>query len=130
MNPLQEKVAQMVEARTALILDLPATLELLKDQSLPLDDRWTAYTELVNNSVIVEDGSYGDGYLSELGPNFTQYDDFNNDRYNTVKFLDMYEQIMDAEDDSELGEIRSNGKLAKWQEKVLASGYATFTYDW
>lgn len=125
---LKEKVAFLVAASIGLRTDLPAIQEMLKDQSIPLEDRWSAYTDLVTNHILVNEASLADGFISTLGPNMTLYDDFNIDRYCSSTFPEMYDTIMDAEED-ELFAVQTT-TLPAWQEQVLQSGLSGFEYDW
>jgi hypothetical protein len=131
MSSLSIAVEQLVDARKKIDEQLQNIIGLLTDSGESLDERWGAYTALVKNNILVKNESYGDGYLNTLGPNLTQYDDFYNDRGVTVQYIDMYDQMLEADGEyqKDLVEARDNN-LAKWQEQVLASGYSSFTYDW
>lgn len=122
-------VTDLINARKLLNMGLTPVMDKLKDQTIDLADRWIAYTKLVENNIL-EDDIYGDGYIDILG-NLTLYDNFHVDRHQTMSFPDMYEHIMEADGEyqKELVEARDKN-LSQWQEKVLASGYASFTYDW
>lgn len=113
---------QEIEEKTGPVLDA------LKDKSIPLDDRWEVYTKLVEANVLVKDASYGDGYLEDLDYNhMSLYDDFYTDRGASLRFIDMYERMTENPEDF-TEQARAN--LPKWQERVLESGYSSFTYDW
>jgi Fe-S-cluster formation regulator IscX/YfhJ len=120
----------LLDARRVISENTIPVLESLKDKNIDLDTRWQAYTKLVEGDVLTDNETYGDGYIDTLGPDMTQYDDFNNDRGQTVLFIDMYQRIVEAEqhEDENLYAAREN--LAEWQERVLEKGNASFTYDW
>lgn len=122
-------VAPILAARVTMLDALPPLLVQLKDTSLPLDERWDAYTQLVNNDILVREMTYGDGFLDVLDKNGSMYDDFNTDRGQTLTFPDMYQMVMDGDEWNE-SLVAMQPNLPAWQEKVLASGYSSFTYDW
>jgi hypothetical protein len=130
MTALEEAVSAVLEAQRLAQEKLPALLAALKDTSRPLAERWTAYTALVNSHVSAYNKTYGDGFVSVLGENVTLYDSFHLERYTTTTFVEMYQQIIEADESSpELVAARETN-LEAWQEAVLASGYSSFTYDW
>ncbi len=101
-------------------------LAKLTDKSLSLDERWAIFLQLAEAGVLGHE-SYGDGYLDDLQGShneLTQYDDFHNDRHETVSYKDMYERIVENPEDFEGCDIDA------WREKVLEEGCATFDYDW
>ena len=132
VSPLLQRVDKLLEARRLILSGLEPMLEDLKNKDIPLSNRWSAYTLLVANHIITREQSYGDGYLDDLGGDLTQYDHFNNGRHNTVRFIDMYDRIVDADPrwQSDLSQLQGTDNFVAWQERVLASGYASFTYDW
>ena len=127
---IHTQVAELVAARNLVNKGLAPILEQLKDQSIPLEDRWAAYTALVENDVLVQDDGYGDGFIDELGNNLTLFDDFYMERHESRTFIEMYDIVMEAEGDYQAALVEAKNNLPQWQEKVLASGYASFTYDW
>jgi hypothetical protein len=127
---IKQRVADLIEAHALVLSALPEILEGLKDISVPLDERWELYSLIVNKGVLLKNNPYGDGELHILGNNLTQYDDFNNDRYVTVKYTDMYQEIVEADEAYQECLAAAKENLPAWQEHILASGYASFTYDW
>jgi hypothetical protein len=123
-------VAPLVEARTLLNKGVDQILVQLKDTSLPLDERWDAYRALCDNNILVKNEGYGDGFLDTLGEELTMYDHFNVDKYQTMEFVDMYDKVMEADDKWHKDLVAVQPNIPAWQEKVLASGYSSFTYDW
>jgi len=124
-------IAPLLAAAAALQADLPPFLEQLKDTSIPLDERWSAYIQLVEANIFVKNQSYGDGLLTSVfDPNAVSfYDDFNLDRGQSMTFPEMWE-VMIGEDFEGGGAYTVEGAKDKWREAVLASGYSSFTYDW
>jgi hypothetical protein len=131
MGNLTDTVSRLIEAVETAKNGLAPILEQLKDPSIPLDERWKAYTDLVKAGVLDNNEIYGDGFVDTLGENLTLYDDFYVERHETRDFIDMYDHIMESDGDyqKELVAARETN-LAAWQEEVLASGYSSFTYDW
>lgn len=127
---LNEIVEKLIEARKLVNEGLAPMLEDLKNTSIPLDERWGAYTQLVKNDILTSDAIYGDGFIDTLGSNVTLYDDFYVERHQTEKYIDMYDRIMEASTEWEKNLIAMKPNLPEWQEEVLASGNASFTHDW
>lgn len=129
---LNNRVEGLIEARRLTLEGLAPIMEMLKDREIPLDERWAAYTQLVNNHILINIEPYGDGYLDNLGPNFTLYDDFNADRYQDVTYTEMYDVIMDSDETykQEFHALKDSNVLKEWQEQVLELGFSGFTYDW
>lgn len=128
---LNERVQKLVEARKMLNEAVVPLIEELKDTKIPLNERWEAYTKLVENGAHTRSETYGDGFIGTLDRNMTLYDDFHVDRYQTERFIDMYDHIMEADGSYQQDLVKAREtNLEAWQEKVLASGFASFTYDW
>jgi hypothetical protein len=112
---------------------LESLLITFKDKNIDLDTRWEAYTILVKGNVLTAKESYGDGFIDTLdvGRELTAYDDFYIERHETVKFLDMYERFGEWEAGAYGNKVPPTPEsVIAWKEKVLASGYASFRYDW
>jgi hypothetical protein len=121
----------IIFAHKKVLEDLPTVLEGLKDTDYPLEHRWDAFVELCKNNVLVNNDTYGDGFIDQLSKTLCIRDDFLMDRHETMTFVSMYERIMEADGEWESALIEAREtNLAKWQEAVLASGYSSFTYDW
>lgn len=105
--------------------------EYIKDKEIPLETRWTAFIE---NGDILPVELYGDGYLDWLSDNMTMYDDFYVDRGQTYLYSDMWERLTEILYDGAKNMIAENNitqeTVDEWREKVLASGYGGFEYDW
>lgn len=112
--------------------DISEALVALKDKSINIDERWNAYSAMVNNGVLNNEQSWGDGFLDVLkrtdGRELTMYDDFYVERHQTMSFVDMYDAIMEYSimHDAEL----TSESIENWRETVLASGLASFVHDW
>lgn len=127
----------MIKARLEIVKaikgDLDNALDMLidelKNKDLDLDERWAAYVDLVNDSVITKTELYGDGYIDTLG-DFTLYDDFYVERHETETFINILERLQEKMDDEDDDELTTPEKIIEWKEKVLASGYASFEHDW
>jgi len=126
----------MIKARLEVIKaikgDLDNALDMLIDElkntDLDLDERWSAYVDLVNDNVLTNTELYGDGYIDILG-DFTLYDHFHIERRETVTFVSILEHLEEMiEDDEE--DVTTPEKIIEWKEKVLASGFASFEFDW
>lgn len=114
--------------------DLSTLLADLKGDKYSLEDRWAAFTVLVEHNVFVNESRYyGDSEISGLesvsGGEYTLFDDFHCDRYVTMTFVELYENLQDK--------IKWNDKMAptaeslrNWQERVLQNGYSGFCNDW
>lgn len=106
--------------------------ELLADKELDLEYRWNIYTDLCKEGILQEIDCYGDGFITVLNKNMTQYDHLGTERHETVNYIDMYERITENMSDPyyDVWESVTQEKLDEWREAVLASGQKGFTYDW
>lgn len=123
-SSLKEIIDLMIESKKNTDTILAGAIDALKNTDIPLTERWAAYTELVEKNIYNKNQLYGDGFIDDLGEGLTLYDEFYVERRETVKYVDMYERIMEDEDNYE------QENISAWQEKVLQSGYTSFTYDW
>lgn len=128
---LETDVQELVKAFETVGGGLLPIVEQLKDTTIPLETRWQAYKTLVDKDILVNNETYGHGFLDELGDNLTLYDDFYIERHQTSNFTEMYDHLMEADGSYQERLVAArDANLAKWQEAVLASGYSSFTYDW
>lgn len=122
MSNLSQQVVILLGLKASLDAAAKSAIEALKETSVPLDERWDAFTELVSNNIFVKNKSFGDGFVD------SPYDVFYMERGSTKKFTSAYEQLLNK--DQNYPEPGSDIDLDLWREKVLASGYSSFTYDW
>ena len=133
--------AEIIKKATALVAekpDLSEVLASLKDKSIPVEDRWEAYTILVNGALITKMQSYGNGFTDVLrkpncdkpGRHYSPYDDFGFERHETREFSFVLELIQDRLEDEDFENVPTAESIIAWKESVLASGCAGFTYDW
>lgn len=122
---IKTKLEDIKSIHSELASQLNVILALLKDTTIDLDERWSVYTDLVTADILTRDELYGDGQIDTLG-DFTLYDDFYVERYETKKFIDMLEVIDEKLDD----ELITQENFVLWKEKILSNGYASFKYDW
>ena len=99
----------------------------LKDTSIPLFERWEAFSELVDNNGLTSIKTYGDGFVYTLDKSLELYDDFHVERHETMLYTDMLETIRE---NSRLERLLGETVIDAWKEKVLAEGYAGFKHDW
>ena len=122
-------IQHILTAHNLVLTQLPPVLEKLKDTTISLEERWDAFVLLVNKNIFVNEQSYGDGFLSEVFGNdkVSLYDDFNMDRGQTMTFPEVWESMLDMDE----GETYEDPfKQSEWRERVLASGFSSFTHDW
>lgn len=124
---------ELVEKQAA---DLAKLIKLLQnsyliDKTIPLDERWDAYLRIAPYLPI---NPWVTGNLIEesIKPKeVSLYDDFNIQRYQTVKYADQVEGMQDElEYDAEGSTIWTKESVIKFQELVLASGVQGFIMDW
>lgn len=127
MNSIETQFARVEVLSQKLAEAKGAIAPMLKDQTIPLDERWTAFQRLMTLAPLKVQ-SYGDGFVDWLGDNLTLYDDFYIERHETVMYVDFLERITD-EYFSEKRPI-SPENIAEWKEQVLQSGYGGFKFDW
>ena len=82
-------------------------------------------SKLVEDNILTSNEIYGDGYIETLGTSYTLYDDFYIEKHETSTFIDILDRIKESDTLSP-----SEESIIKWKEEVLASGFASFTYDW
>lgn len=116
-------VAAAVAARTELVT---AAQAIMKDESLPLEERWTVLEEATDFLPIAD---FGDGFIEKLAPHLTAYDDFYMERYGTWTYKDMLEGMVDRLSWDEDSRTKT-WDIDNWKRAVLASGYGGFTHDW
>jgi len=128
---LEARLAPLLAAHALIQTEMQPLLQSLKDTSIPLDERWDAYTQLVEKNILINEQNYGDGFLAEAFGynNVSLYDDFNMDRHETRTFPDMWSHM--NEDYNEMPDCyKDDAKRDAWRERVLASGFSGFEYDW
>ena len=118
-----QKIEGIILLQQMVDKNVKEVLTSLKDKSIPLDDRWKAFIEM-GEKVKMPIQTYGGGFAEILHKNLTMYDDFYIERHQTVKYVDLYEQIGGL--DMEIPEEN----IAKWKEAVLQSGCGGFIHDW
>ena len=118
--------AKLEGAKARIEEEVARVKPLLTDQSIDLERRWELYEYLAKNGFLVKEDGFGTGYVNLLDCS-SLYDDFYIDRYQSVSFIDMYnDRIQERLEDEEL----TQEQVDAWREAVLASGYSSFTYDW
>jgi hypothetical protein len=127
---LLESVKILVAAKP----DLSQLFAQLKDTSIPLDERWEAFTLLVNNNLLVNESTYYGhseigGLVAESGGEYCLYDDFHIDRGVGKSFPDLYADLLDKiKWKSAMAPTQES--LRDWQERVLQNGYSSFINEW
>jgi len=126
----------LINTANALVNGKPQLESMLiafKNPSIPLEERWEAYTILVEGKVLTNVYNSGDGFIDKLvsvtNSDYTMYDDFSVERYETISFTDMYDRLINMEDWNE-DSIPTQVSLDAWRETVLSSGYAAVKHDW
>lgn len=105
-------------------------LVLLRDKSIPLDERWSLFEEVAEFLPI---DRYGRDTAWGNEKQISEYDDFSTDRYQTVYLTSRFEML-----DEQLVDYAENGEtlwydqaeLDAWREQVLQDGRQGFVYDW
>lgn len=123
IHAITEQVTELVKKKNQIDEAVALTLSCLTNPAYDLEDRWQLYLQIVNNNLLDNIELFGDGFIDTLGGNLTIYDNFYAERYQTVEYFDMWDTIL--EDEHGTSETRD-----EWREKVLASGYSGFKYDW
>lgn len=127
----------LLESVKILIAEKPDLSQLvaqLKDDSISLEERWEAFTLLVDNHLLVNESNYyGDSEIGQLesvgGSQYTLYDDFGADRYVSMPFTEMYGTMLEKikwKDDM----APTPESLRNWKERVLQNGYSHVVNDW
>lgn len=131
LDKLKKDTDNLHLVKASLDAKTKEVLQQLKNKEIPLKDRWEIYTSLVKCNTLNNNDPFGDGFIGKLGSDLTVYDHFYIERYQTASFTDIYETILDAEEEwNEVLFAAREKNLEAWQEAVLESGYSSFTYDW
>ena len=118
MTNLHPAIANLIDQRAQLVTVM---LEKFTDKSIALQDRWELFSQMSHHDLL-SDGGYGDGYIDLLGEDLNMYDNFNCDRYATLKYCDMFDRFH--------GQDFLSENIEAWMEAVLEAGFQSFTYDW
>jgi hypothetical protein len=113
----------------------------IRDQSISLEERWDFFKFACENNLFVNvDCWLYNSKLLERNNNFTWYDYFYIEKYQTVYFpqviqdlSDKLESALDPEndyDDIEDCLLKSQEEIDELKEEILATGYSGFVYDW
>ena len=116
--------------------------DYIKDKKFPLEERWDNFKFACENKIFVNVESWVVHLKTlESSHNFSWYDDFGVERYETVEFTyivgrisDNLEEILEDPDYSE--DFRDNypiitrEELHQLKEEILATGYSGFEMDW
>lgn len=114
----------------------------IKDQSIPLEERWDLFKFACENELFVNIKScYPTIKILESNHNFNWYDTFYIERYTTVEFTNIVERVSEnleeiLEDPDYSEDFRDNypiitrEELVELKEEILATGYSGFVYDW
>lgn len=127
-----DNIEQEIKAATYIVETLNSYVETIKsgltDQRFTLDARWRLFMAV---EVMLPTHSYG----SDWGvlKSDSEYDDYSTERYSTVYFKDRVEMLEEM-----LADYIAHEELLRytqedidaWKERVLASGYRGFVYDW
>lgn len=106
---------------------------MLKDKSIPLNERWKVFVE-ASGGVINKVNSYYMDFQSMTKAGFggSWYDDFYLDRHQTMELTSLVECL---EDRNNLNSDSKRFKMTEEQieelkEEILQSGYTGFVFDW
>jgi len=115
---LSERVDVFLTGKEALVRDV---LTVIKDKDIPLDDRWAMFDKAesllpINTYYITIPQVEKNGY--------EWYDDFYCEKYETVRFVDILERVLD--DPKRFKKI----VIRDLMEEILATGHAGFRFDW
>jgi hypothetical protein len=114
----------------------------IKDKKFPLDERWDLFKFACENNLFVKiESSYSHIRILESNHNSNWYDTFYIERYTTVEFTNIVEEVSEtleeileypdySEDSRDYYPIRTREELVELKEEILATGYSGFVYDW
>lgn len=100
----------------------------LEDKSISLEERWSAFERLCTADLIVNIAAYGDGDFDLLWET-ANFETFYITKFETVNYLDVYEQILESFDEFVEQGLTQEG-LDAWREKVLSTGDKGYIFDW
>ena len=116
--------------------------DYIKDKKFPLEERWDNFKFACENKIFVNVESWVVHLKTlESSHNFSWYDNFGFERYETVDFVFVVgritEQLSEIEADNDpeihwrdIHTITTQKQLAELKEEILATGYSGFEMDW
>ncbi|AVH84965.1 hypothetical protein RsoM2USA_36 [Ralstonia phage RsoM2USA] len=112
--------------------------EIIKDTSIPLDERWSVFkyapSELKHAYSWVQHFSFEESFQEAVGTEFTWYDEFYAERHQTIdtfNILDHLEERRQHEgDEVSTYSWVTQDVIDKFKEEVLALAMLSFVYDW
>ena len=115
---LHDRVDVFITGKEALVNEVQL---FIANKDLPLDDRWALFDKAesllpIDSWVIT---------LNQIEKNgYEWYDDFNYERFETVKFTWLLDKVLDYPEKYKKIVIRD------LMEEILSTGVAGFKYDW
>lgn len=133
-NELLSTIHTLKTVKENLDSEVSRILKILYDsKNYSIDDRWSMYTNLVTSGLITGFEKYGDGGIDNLeykdtddpeeANEYPSLDDFGYDRYRSISYLSMYDDIIGIERFTE-------ESIDEWRDAVIRSGDKGFVYDW
>lgn len=114
----------LLEQATASIATLKSEFaEYVKDQSIPLSERWAMFARAPD---VVKHYEPWTQHLSIGGNEICWYDDFYIERGQDVDMVDIVERMVE----STLEGIYSNPDVFEFQEMILSRNLGGFNEDW
>lgn len=106
-------------------------IEYFKDKAVPLEDRWDVYTKACIENVFINEYCWiFHSVVIEDKLKLDYYDDLYIQKYQTISFLDMVEQVEDEVKNNEKFVNFSKSIIDELKEEILQSGYSSFIFDW
>lgn len=123
---MTELIAALVKQKKTLEEQAQVVMnELVRDKEKDFEERWGAFLNLANADLLPQE-SYGDGYVDELDANYTMYDNFYCERYQTMYYSDMWDTVQDKVHRGNVTQASADA----WREAVMLDGHGSFRYDW
>lgn len=96
---------------------------LIKDKSLPLEERWALFEKMTDATPHIHGWILHFSFEEKDKENLCYYDDLNIQKYETITFVNLLNRLYE-------GEYVSDERLEEIKEEFLASGYTGFQFDW
>lgn len=127
-----DNIEAEIAAATQIVGVLENYAEIIKpaliDQRFTLEARWRLFVAVESMLPIQSYGTHWGIHVTDC-----EYDDYGTERYQTVYFtdrLEMLEEMLSNYEENEESLRYTQEDIDAWKERVLASGYRGFVYDW
>lgn len=132
VETMQEVVSRYREARSTILASL---MDVLKDLTQDEDLRWELYIQAIDLGLITGE-DWGGSPLDDVGGGVdSPYDELGMERSGSMSYPDMYDRLLENYEEEYgpgLAEMPEPARhwFQTFRERAMASGSASYCYDW